>query len=56
MIITHVFLRKIVIALMMTMCTVTSSAQQTYHGDGPDDWLRYIPLASAITLLVLHGH
>ena len=50
MIITHVFLRKIVIALMMTMCAVTSSAQQTYHGDGPDDWLRYIPLASAITL------
>lgn len=38
--------------LVTGFCAVAISAhaQKPYHGDGADDWLRFVPIASAISL------
>lgn len=42
-------LAAVLLALFM-LHTCTTRAQQSYRGDGADDWLRLVPVASALTL------
>lgn len=37
---------------LLVLCLALSPvrAQKAYHGDGPDDWLRFVPVASAYAL------
>ncbi len=38
------------LAVLLGMALSPARAQKTYHGDGPDDWLRFVPVASAYAL------
>lgn len=38
------------LAMLLVVSIVYARAQKTYHGDGPDDWLRFVPVASAYAL------
>ncbi len=45
----HIF-RLGCLAVMLIVAFAPARAQKTYHGDGPDDWLRFVPVASAYAL------
>ena len=38
------------LAILLWVALVPVRAQKTYHGDGPDDWMRFVPVASAYAL------
>lgn len=43
---------KPILSLLFLLCILpqTACAQKSYRGDGPDDVLRFLPLATAVTL------
>lgn len=41
---------RILLILLISLILIPVSAQKKYHGDGPDDYLRFAPLAAAVTL------
>ena len=43
-------MRHFLIFLLLLLTTPAAMAQKPYHGDGPDDWLRFVPVASAYAL------
>ena len=43
-------MRHFLIFLLLLLSTPAAMAQKPYHGDGPDDWLRFVPVASAYAL------
>ena len=40
------------ILLLVTMCLSTVQAQQTPRSDGPDDLLRWVPLAATVGMKI----
>lgn len=42
--------RLITIMLLATFAVSNTFAQKTYHGDGPDDVLRLVPIASVVVM------
>lgn len=43
-------LRLACLVAWLWMALAPARAQKTYHGDGPDNWLRFVPVASAYAL------
>ncbi len=43
-------LRLWLLIAVLSLAFSSARAQKTYHGDGPDDWLRFVPVASAYAL------
>lgn len=43
-------MKHFLLLLLMTLFLLPARAQETYHGDGPDDYLRFVPIAAAVTL------
>lgn len=42
---------ELALMLLLLLLPLRLSAQdKTYHGDGPDDWLRFVPVAAAYTM------
>lgn len=46
----HRHLRRLWLTLALTLSILPCAAQKPYHGDGADDWLRLVPLGSAVVL------
>ncbi len=45
-------LRRACLLFALSIALFTAKAQKAYHGDGPDNWLRFLPVASAYALKV----
>ena len=43
-------MRRVQMLLLFCAMTISAMAQKTYHGDGADDWLRFVPVASVVVM------
>lgn len=41
---------RVQLTIVFCALTLVANAQKAFHGDGPDDWLRFVPLGSAYVL------
>ena len=43
-------MKHLLIILLCAMSLNCAAQDKTYHGDGPDDYLRFVPIASVFAL------